>query len=187
MKAIFLHGTGASPKHNWFLGVASELEGHQWQTWVPQLPDPGHPSSREWTEYVLANTPFAIDDETVIIGHSSGGVAALVLAQTVQTPVNATFVVAAPRDNEYLKWQANDRLFDVPFNFEAIRVGAGSLIFIHSDNDPYCPLEQTRELCERAGGTMVMIPGQGHFNIETGDAYRQFPRLLEIIGEKVGL
>ncbi len=187
MKAIILHGTGASPEYNWFRWLEGSLNDREWETWVPRLPNPKHPSGREWTNFVLGNTPFAIDGETVVVGHSAGAVVSLVLAQTVRTPLKAVFAVAPPRDNEHLKWSQNDRLFDVPFDFDAIQRGAGRLVVLGSDNDIYCPLDQTKDVCQRAGGEMIEIPGQGHFNTEASEQYRRFPKLLEIIDKRVGL
>jgi predicted alpha/beta hydrolase family esterase len=182
MKAIILHGTKSSPDNNWFSWLKSGLEEELGaEVWVPALPHPDHPSSREWVDYVHEHAPFAIDNETIVVGHSTGAVAALLLAQTNKTSLEGVFAVATPRDNDHLKWEANDRFFDVPFDFKAIRANAGKLFFVHSDNDPYCPLEQTKDVCEQVGGELIVIPGQGHFNLERGPQYKEFRKLLDII------
>jgi predicted alpha/beta hydrolase family esterase len=55
------------------------------------------------------------------------------------------------------------------------------LLFIHSDNDPYVPLDQAQFVSTNTGAEMVVVPGEGHFNLERSDGYKQFPKLLEIL------
>jgi predicted alpha/beta hydrolase family esterase len=58
--------------------------------------------------------------------------------------------------------------------------------FIHSDNDPYCPIEDARDLCEQASGKFIELPGQGHFTASLDPKYEAFPELFEIIKKELG-
>ena len=43
------------------------------------------------------------------------------------------------------------------------------------------------QLCQCKGqvnGKLIVKKGQGHFNLEKGPEYKQFPFLLEVLGEK---
>jgi predicted alpha/beta hydrolase family esterase len=42
-------------------------------------------------------------------------------------------------------------------------------------------LEDAKYLAEKLDGRLVIEPGQGHFNLETGTQYRRFPLLLRLI------
>ena len=86
----------------------------------------------------------------------------------------------------FLQWDILEDLFDEPFQPEDIRRGTQVLVFVHADNDPYCPLQYTQELCERVGGELLIAPGQGHFNLEVGPQYATFPQLLSLIEQKTG-
>jgi predicted alpha/beta hydrolase family esterase len=68
------------------------------------------------------------NDETIIIGHSSGAVEVLSLLQHLpeDKKVKAVFLVSAFRDD--LGWDALTDLFTEPFDFEIIRTKA--------DNNP---------------------------------------------------
>lgn len=189
MKLVLLHGTGAGPEWNWFRSVEQTYTNppYSGKVWIPQLPNAGHPSGTEWANFVIENAPFELDDQTVVVGHSAGGVAALIVAQLVDRPLRATVAVATPPNNEFLQWEANDRLFDQPFDYEAIRRGAGYLAFIHSDNDSLCPMEQTKQLCEALDAEWILLPGKGHFSEEQGPQNKNFPELIDIINERVGL
>ncbi|HYH75142.1 MAG TPA: alpha/beta hydrolase [Candidatus Saccharimonadales bacterium] len=181
--AIILHGTMGSPDINWFQWLKTELTTRGLQMWLPQLPNPSQPSLRQEADYVQAECPFAINQETLVIGHSSGAILALILAQENQVPIGAVVAVSVFHDNS-LKWDANNSLFDVAFDWAAIQQGAGQLLFVHSDNDPYVPLEQAQFVADNCQAEMVVVPGEGHFNLERSEAYRAFPRLLALLDQK---
>lgn len=138
--AVILHGTLGSRGGNWFKWLKSELESKGLEVWLPNLPRAEQPSLKEWATFVLANCPFVIDQNTLIIGHSSGAILALILAQQNPTPVSAVVAISAFHDNS-LNWEPNNRLFDKEFNWHDIRKNASKLLFVHSDNDPYVPLD----------------------------------------------
>jgi hypothetical protein len=184
-KAIIFHGTQGSPEGNWFRWLEKELTKTGVEVWLPKLPNADRPSLKEWTDFVFENCPFDIDEETILIGHSSGGILVLTILQRTTNKVKAAFCISAFKDNDFLSWEANNRLFDVPFNFAKIKDHTDSITFIQSDNDPYVPVEHSKYLASKTKGKLIVIPGQGHFNLETSPKYKEFPELLEIIKEKV--
>jgi uncharacterized protein len=181
--AIILHGTLGSPAGNWFAWLKTELENKGLQVWLPQLPHAEQPSLREWADFVQEECPFAIKSETLIVGHSSGAILSLILAQQNDVLVGGVVAVSAFHDNS-LQWEPNSRLFDVPFNWSAIQYNATELLFIHSNNDPYVPLAQAQYVAESCKAELIVIPGEGHFNLEQSPDYKTFPRLLEVINER---
>jgi uncharacterized protein len=182
-KAIILHGTGGSPEGNWFKWLEGVLKLRGFQVWLPALPNPETPRLSEWSEFVLQNVPFELDSETIVIGHSSGAILALIVAQSLDDKLGAVVCVSAFKDNSF-GWDANNNLFDMPFDFAAIKNNAGKLLYIHSDDDPYCPLNQPKYLHQNTDGEFILIPGQGHFNLEKSLDYKQFSRLVEILEER---
>lgn len=181
--AIILHGTLGSPDGNWFQWLKKELEAKDLKVWLPQLPHAEQPSLREWADFVRSECPFAINSKTLIVGHSSGAILALILAQNSLEPIGVIVAVSVFHDNS-LKWEPNNRLFDVNFEWETIRANAEKLFFLHSDNDPYVPLNQAQFVADKCRAEMIVIPGQGHFNLEQSDEYRRFPKLLEMLEER---
>lgn len=181
--AILFHGTNGSSNSGWLQWLKRELESQGYKVWVPDLPNADNPSLKEWAEHVNTHTPLPIDKETVLVGHSAGAVLALIVAQLY--PVKQTISVGVFKDlsflHEKLDWHANDRFFDIDFDFEAIKRNASSKLFIHSDNDPYCPLEQAEYLANQVDGELVVLKGQGHFNTESDPKYKAFPELLNLI------
>ena len=180
-QALILHGTDATPASNWFTWLKEQLEQDGYKVWLPQLPNSDKPNIKAYNQFLLANQDFEFNDETIIIGHSSGAVEALSLLQHLPEgkKIKATFLVSAFRDD--LGWDALTDLFTEPFDFEIIRTKADKFVFLHSDNDPYCPIEHAQYLAEKVGGELIVKPGQGHFNTEISEQYKAFPELLESI------
>jgi predicted alpha/beta hydrolase family esterase len=181
--AIILHGTLGSPKGNWFSWLKGELEGEGLAVWLPQLPDAEQPSLRAWADFVRAECPFVINNDTLVVGHSSGAILVLILAQENQQAIGGVVAVSVFHDNS-LGWEPNDKLFDVPFDWPAIRKHAPKLLLINSDNDPYVPLTQPQYIARNLHAELLVIPGQGHFNLEQSPAYRAFPALTAVLRQK---
>lgn len=181
--AIILHGTLGSPSGNWFRWLKKELEARDINVWLPQLPHAEQPSLHEWVEFVEKECPFAVNDQTLIVGHSSGAILSLIIAQHSSQPIGSIAAVSVFHDNS-LDWEPNNKLFDIDFEWEAICTNVKKLLFLHSDNDPYVPINQAQFVADNCQAELVVIPGQGHFNIEQSSEYKEFPKLLEIMQQK---
>jgi hypothetical protein len=181
-RAIILHGTAGSPESNWFRWLEAALIERGYEVWLPILPNAEQPSLRELADFIPANAPFPLDKYTLIIGHSSGAILALILAQEAVQPVGTIIAVSIFRDNA-IHWKPNNRLFDVSFDFERIQKGVRHLLFVHSDNDPYGSLQKAQQLAASCAAELVVIPGEGHFNLEQSPIYKAFPKLIELLEE----
>lgn len=190
-KAVLFHGTMGSPGGNWFSWFKSELVKKGITVWLPQLPNPGSPRLSEWIQYVTDEKPFSLDEDTIIIGHSSGASLALLAAYQEAEVVSTVIGISAfwPEDNEYaaMTWPPNQELFDVAIDWNVFRAQQNSVQLIHSDNDPYIPLWVAEALARKTDATLEVINGQGHFNTEHSQAYREFPWLLQMLSSKHGL
>ncbi|MEI6850695.1 MAG: alpha/beta hydrolase [Candidatus Saccharibacteria bacterium] len=178
---LILHGTDGSPEINWFMWLKGVLIGKGYEVWLPQLPNSDKPNAKIYNDFILSNSKFIFDENTILIGHSSGAVEILSLLQNLpeSSKVTASILVSAFKDS--LGWNSLNGLFKEPFNFELIKKHCDNFIFIHSDNDPYCPIEHAEYLAKQTDGKLIKFEGQGHFNTELGPGYKQFPQLLEII------
>ncbi len=181
-KALILHGTSGSSQGNWFPWLKEELISKGFEVWCPDLPEPDNPSIERYNKFILENIPFKFDKETILIGHSSGAVAILGLLEALPaaTTVQASYLVGSFKND--LGWDSLKQLFVKPFDFQQIKSKSRLWYFLHSDNDPYCPLEQAQYLHGQIGGDLIVLPGQKHFSIGTaGEQYKQFPYLFHLI------
>lgn len=191
--ALILHGTDATSQSNWFPWLKSALQSDGYSVWVPDLPNTQKPNMENNVKALfnvkneLGARPmgWGYHDDTIVIGHSSGAVAILGLLQAL--PVNVTvgtcILVAAFKND--LEWDSLNQLFEQPFDFNLIKTKAKKFVFVHSDNDPYVPLEHAEYLAAKVGGELIVLPDQGHFSFEANPDYNQFPELLEMIRKNV--
>jgi hypothetical protein len=94
--SIFIfHGTGGHPKENWFAWLQGKLEGNVHNVIVPQFPTPEGQSLEAWLK-VLEPYRESIDQDTILIGHSLGGIFLLRLLERFKRPIKAAFFTGTP-------------------------------------------------------------------------------------------
>ncbi|KKU75413.1 MAG: hypothetical protein UY01_C0013G0003 [Candidatus Nomurabacteria bacterium GW2011_GWB1_47_6] len=180
MSNVFIfHGTEGHPQENWFPWLKEKLEEKGHKVFVPQFPSPPVVPAKiaEWFE-VLKDYEKEINEDTVIIGHSLGGVFALRVLEKLEHPVKAVFLVGAPIGVRPIRNYDRDSSFSgFDFDWQAIKRNAGHFVVFHSDDDPSVGLDNGRELSKNLGVPLSFVPNAGHFNTKAG--YTQFPELLE--------
>lgn len=184
--ALILHGTGGSSKINWFEWLSKELEKERYKVWVPDLPNANKPNIQRYNDFIFSNKDWEFNKDSILIGHSSGAVAIFGLLQALPEDfqVDTCYLVGAFKDD--LGWDDLEELFIEPFDFELIKKKARKFIFVHSDDDPYCPLEHAEYLSEKLDGELIVKEGQKHFSVGTyGEEYKKFPFLIELITHKI--
>jgi uncharacterized protein len=182
--ALILHGTAATPQVNWFPWLKSHLETEGYNVWVPQLPAADRPNAQRYTDFLLANRDWPWNG-SVIIGHSSGAVETLALLQALpeNTKIKLAVLVASFTHElaDQPKWRMLTGLFEQPFDFDLIKHHAKKLIFVHSDNDPHCPLGQAQYLAEQTASQLIVIPGKQHFSAKLDPPVTEVPEILDLI------
>lgn len=179
--ALLLHGTAASSKGNWFPWLKGKLEDKGWKVWVPDLPEATAPNVKRYNEFLLSKG-WEFTEHSVVIGHSSGAVATLGLLQAFPEGAKIATAILVGAFKDDLGRDDLKGLFETPFDFAKIQSRAGKFIFIHSDDDPFCPLEGAEYLAAQLDGELIIKPGQKHFSVGTaGEKYKEFPFLLEML------
>lgn len=184
--ALILHGAANNSSGNWFPWLKQELENKGYKVWVPELPNADHPILKDWLSTVFFNKSWMFDKDSVMIGHSSG--ATLILRILEKLPpglkINKAVLVAAPLDKgsiPEIQILKEDVTRD-PFDFEKIKNSCDKFYLIYSDNDQYdCGERHGKVLKEKLKGELIIKPREGHFNLEKGDQYKQFPEILNLL------
>ena len=177
-RAYIIHGWGGSQRSNWFpwLEERSEAEGIRTRTLA--MPDPDHPRLSDW----LAGLRAAIglpDDETFLIGHSLGAMAILRYLESLEEGERVGGAILVAGFPESIGIREIDNFFDPPLDYEKVRLSAGRLAAINSDNDPYVPLRQGEILRDKLGAEFSVLAGAYHINQESG--FFELPEALEIL------
>ena len=183
---IFIfHGTEGHPEENWFPWLKGELEAQDYNVIVPQFPSPPVVAAKidEWFD-VLKDYEQYINEDTVFVGHSLGGVFTLRVLEKLDHPVKAAVYVGAPIGvRPILNYDRDSSFSGFEFDWDAIKNHAKNFVVYQSDDDPYVGLDNGKELATHLGVELSFIPNAGHFNKRAG--YTEFKdlknKLLEIL------
>jgi predicted alpha/beta hydrolase family esterase len=177
--ALIIHGTGGYPEENWFPWLKNKLEQKEYKVSVPHFPSPATEpvTTTEWFD-VLKD--YEINEETILIAHSLGGVFALRILEKLEYPIKATFFVGTPVGIKPIKYYDSDVKFSgFDFEWDKIRQNARRFVAFHSNDDPFVSLDNGKKLAEELGITLHFVPNAGHFNAAAG--YTEFHDLLKEI------
>ncbi|MCJ7740250.1 alpha/beta hydrolase [Candidatus Microgenomates bacterium] len=177
---LIFHGTAGNPQENWFPWLKEKLEKKGCRVFVPQFPTPEGESLGAWLK-VLDGYKQYINKETILIGHSKGGLFLLRVLERLKEPIYASFFVSAPIGIKSYVYYNQSYKFAHGFNFDWKTIKSHSQHFTvyHSDDDPYTCLDNGKGLAKNLGIQLTFIPQAGHFNEKSG--YIKFDRLLKDI------
>lgn len=159
--------------------MKQELEAKGLKVFVPKFPTPEGQSLQAWLD-VLKPWRDKINPETILIGHSLGGIFTLKLLEILQQPIKLAVLVGTPIGVGWIKNFEQDKAFaGFDFDWNKIKQNAKNFIVYHSNNDPYVGLENGQNLARHLGVELSFIPNAGHFNEKAG--YVKFDDLLSKI------
>jgi predicted alpha/beta hydrolase family esterase len=163
-KALMLHAWYSSPEDGWYPWLKKELEKKGYQVFLPDLPTMRSDLPKMELQLKKIDRTLSLDKNTVVIGHSLGGVLALRLAE--RRNFNKMILVSG--------WDFDDlteghRLFwRYKISHKKIRKNVEEICCLHADNDPYITAFQAEEMSKRLGGKFILIKGAGHFTEKEG-------------------
>lgn len=185
---IFIfHGTEGYPEENWFPWLKKELGQNGYSVFVPQFPSPPVVPAKisEWFD-VLKEYEEHINEDTILIGHSLGGVFTLRVLEQLKHPVKAVFFVGTPIGvRPILNYDRDNSFSGFSFDWNSIKKNAQHFVVFQSDNDPYVGLANGHQLAEILGVKLNFVLNAGHFNAKAG--YLKFEKLLEEVNKILDL
>ena len=179
MNVFIFHGTEGYPGENWFPWMKKELEARGCRVVVPQFPSPPVvPAKMDEWRAVLKGFEKFIDENTIFIGHSLGGLFLLRVLEKLSHPIRGACFVGTPVGVLPVINYTRDTSFSgYDFDWEALKKKARHFIVYHSDNDPYVSLGNGEKLAEKLGVRLSFVPQAGHFNTKAG--YTTFEALRD--------
>lgn len=180
MKVILIPGNGGGgPNDNWFPYLKKELEGLGVEVVASEFPDNYLARESYWVPF-LKNQLHA-DDQSILVGHSSGAIAAMRLAETDK--LLGTVLVGAYHTDLGITTEKQSGYFDRPWNWDAIKANQKWIIQYASENDPWIPIEEARFVHTKLDTEYHEFLDQGHFG---GDYIKlEFPELLGSLKSKI--
>ncbi|MBI4067134.1 alpha/beta hydrolase [Candidatus Gottesmanbacteria bacterium] len=192
MANIFIiHGSYGNPEENWFPWLKGELEKLGHRVLVPQFPIPkeqdasygGHVLG-DWFGTFDQYRKF-VDEDTMFVSHSRGGVFLFQLFPSFKVSIRATFLVAPWM---VYHWYAKgskkiDSFHEKPFDWEKIKKASRYFEIYQSTNDD-TPVSEGEEIARKLGGNITIVENAGHFNVAYDKKYKKFDLLLERLKQK---
>lgn len=189
MRNIFIiHGSYGYPSENWFPWLKRELEKLGHKVFVPQFQIPknidlayGSHDLDKWLRK-LNNFRRYINQNTIFITHSRGGVFTYHFLSLLKNPVAAVFMVAPWIVYRWYPkgWNKTDSFHKIPFNWEKIKKGSKYFEIYQSTNDDI-PVMEGKEIAKKLKAKFILVKNAGHFNKRFSLKFIKFPLLLRNI------
>ncbi len=159
-KIVIIHGNGGCTKsHFWIPWLKAALKQKGFSVAAPTMPDNVEAKSSVWLPYM--RDVLKCDANTVVIGHSSGAVAAMRYAEEHQL-LGSVLIGACYTDLGH----ESERLagyYSAPWQWDKIKKNQRWTMLLASTDDPYIPVSEARFIHDQLGSDYVEFTEQGHF------------------------
>lgn len=182
MKVVLMHGKDTDPSQKWYPWFAEEIKKLCMDFVAPKLPNADDPDIDKWIEELDKTNP---DKDTVLVGHSRGGVAILRWLEKlpVGDKVKKVILIATNSgDSEKRNNTENNKGFftEDGYNFEKIKSYCDDFTVLHSHDDKWVPFEAGEKNAQGLNAKFLKFDNRGHF----GKGVDEIPELIEIILKK---
>lgn len=175
---VLIHGNGgASIEDIWFPDVKDELEAVGLEVVAQTMPDNFRARSFNWLPFI--ESELRADENSIIIGHSSGAVAAMRYAETHR--IFGSVLVGASHTDLGIQSERMSGYFDDPWDWDAIKANQNWIAQFASPDDPYIPIEEPRHIHTQLDTDYHEIADRGHF---MGPS---LPEVVTLVKEKLSL
>lgn len=163
-RVILLHGKGGSASGAFKPWLSGKLEKLGFEVQSPQLPNSTEPNDEEQADFVQSHC--TLDEETIIVGHSFGGLVALrLLERGIQ--VKRVVLLGTPYRGEFLDKRPRPTVtaaIKKGFDFEKIKQNA-KFIQLYDTHDHAIPVSDGEAYNKLLGGLLMKVEAQkSHFN-----------------------
>ena len=185
MRYIFInHGYMGSNVENWFPWFKEKIDDDNNKCIIPQYPIEKDKHFYDYWKETLNKYLDYINEDTIIIGHSSG--CAFTIKYLIEKNIKINKLILVSGFNNYYSDDENDfhNVVNKTFYVEDDKLNivkslCNEIICIYGDNDPYIPQEVFNDLANKLDAKKVIIPNGGHLNLEAG--FDKFDEVLKYI------
>lgn len=180
MRAILIPGNGGGgPQDNWFPYLSRELPKLGIDVIAREFPDNILAREAYWVPFLKDELKVGAD--SILIGHSSGAIAAMRVAETTQ--LLGSILVGTYYTDLGLEMEKLAGYFDRRWDFQAIKDNQEWIAIFASIDDPWISIDEPRFLHEQWNCDYFEYADRGHFG---GDYYKpDFPEIVDYIKSKI--
>lgn len=175
-KVILLHGNGGcSPSDAWYPWVERELSALGLEVINTQFPDSVKARAQFWLPFL---DDLGADANTILIGHSSGAVAAMRYAETHR--LLGSVLVGVCHSDLGDAFEAQSGYYAAPWQWQQIRDNQQFIAIYNSTDDPHIPISEARHVAAQLKASYFEFTDRGHF-IDS-----QLPEVVDFVRRRVG-
>lgn len=181
LKIIFIPGNGGgdiNAPDGWFPYLKKEFEAQELTVISQNFPDPVYARKQYWLPFL---EKLGADENTILIGHSSGAVAAMRYAEEHQ--ILGSVLVAGEHTDLGHPSETISGYYSDPWNWEQIKQNQQWIIQYHSTDDPFIPIDEARFIHEKLESEYYEYTNQEHFGYPTPKL--EFPELVSLVCNKI--
>lgn len=182
VKVILIPGNGSpTMEDHWFPYVRKELAKLGLlglEVIAKNFPDPELAREKYWIPFIESLNP---DENTILIGHSSGTAAAMRYAENnkiLGSVLVGAYYTDLGDENEIIAGYCNR-----PWNWQAIKNNQKWIVQFGSSDDPAIPITEQREVHKLLDTEYYEFKDRGHFLASEGQT--TFPEIISIIKTKI--
>lgn len=181
-RIIIIPGNGGShiETDNWYAWVRDGLAEEGFVVTATDMPDPVDAHRDIWLPYI--ENVLKADGNTIVIGHSSGAVAALRYLEKHRLAgailVGCNYTDLGDAGERAAGWYSDE------WQWDKIKANAGWIVQFHSDTDPFIPLAEPQFIQKKLGSDLRVLPGRGHFMTDHNPVNNTFPEIIELLGSR---
>ncbi len=180
---MLIPGNGGShiDTDHWYSWVRNELRELGYKVTAHDMPDPIVAHAGIWLPHMEAE--LYRDPNCIIIGHSSGGVAALRYLESHR--LIGAIVVGVNHTDLDDETERESGYYSSPWQWSKIKVNAGWIVQFASTDDPYIPISEPRFIHEQLHTEYHELHDRGHFMVDNNPINNTFPEIVDIINSKI--
>jgi uncharacterized protein len=173
IRFIFIHGNSTSHwSSSWGGWLKKEMDKLGLISFFETFPDSINARAEYWLPFLKDHVKVGSDD--VIIGWSSGAVAALRYAE--ENKIKSSILISPSYTDLNDPLEKQSGFFDKPWRWENIKDNQQNIALFYGNDDPFIPQEQFEFIASKLKPEVIIINDGKHF-IE----YNTFPQLLDYI------
>lgn len=176
IKIILIPGNGNCSIHdNWYQSVGTNLKSHGFNVILREFPDRELARQEYWIPFL--HDDLNANEHTILIGHSSGAVAAMRYAE--KYPILGSVIVSAYHTDLGMETEKFSGYFSEIWNWDKIRANQKFISVIASQDDPWIPITEPRYIQSKLECEYHEFTNQGHFGRDCNK--NQFPEITQIV------
>lgn len=183
-RVILIHGKDSDPAQKWYPWLGNEMKKSNIEFIAPKMPKADDPILDEWLGEIDNLNP---DENSILIGHSRGGVAIMrwLEKQSDNKKVKKVILVAANNPAVSEKNQIKDThgFYELgEYNFDKIKKHCDDFVVLHSEDDEWVPFLAGEENAKGLSAKFLKFKNRGHFGSTLPK--QEIPELLDEVLEE---